>query len=158
MAMAASVASGRRSCSAAGIRCSPTSRSNPSSVTAKRTTKVLASCDKAENSTDFIEFLLAAILTALREAGSAEPSEQVGAQVSEQVAKILKTCARSPRTKAELLKSAGLANAYLNYKRHIQPLVADGVLEMTIPDKPNSRLQKYRLTEMGRASRSQNQP
>jgi hypothetical protein len=28
--------------------------------------------------------------------------------------------------------------------------LADGVLEMTRPDKPNSRLQKYRLTEAGK--------
>ncbi|CAN5394505.1 hypothetical protein BH23VER1_BH23VER1_13240 [soil metagenome] len=116
--------------------------------------KVLASCDKAGNSTAFIEFLLAAILTALREAGNDAPSEQVGAPVGapvgEQVTKILKACARTPRSKAELLKSAGLANAYLNYKRHIQPLVAGGLLEMTLPNKPNSRLQKYRLTEKGR--------
>ncbi len=40
---------------------------------------------------------------------------------------------------------------YLNYKRHIQPLRAEGLLEMTLPDKPNSRLQKYRLTAKGRA-------
>ncbi len=54
-----------------------------------------------------------------------------------------------PRTKAELLESAGLANVYLNYKRHILPLIQSGVLEMTLPDKPNSRLQKYRLTAKG---------
>lgn len=43
----------------------------------------------------------------------------------------------------------GLTNAYMNYKRHLLPLVEQGIIEMTIPDKPNSRLQKYRLTEKG---------
>lgn len=108
--------------------------------------KVLATCDKAGNSTAFIEFLLDAILAALLEASG----EQVGAAVSEQVAAILRACAGEPRSKADLLQAAGLANAYLNYKRHIQPLLADGLLEMTLRDKPNSRLQKYRLTEKGR--------
>jgi Fic family protein len=108
--------------------------------------KVLATCDKAGHSTAFIEFLLAAILAALLEVSG----EQVGAAVSEQVAAILRACAGEPRSKAELLEAAGLANAYLNYKRHIQPLLVEGLLEMTIPDKPNSRLQKYRLTEKGR--------
>ncbi len=112
--------------------------------------KVLASCDKAGNSTAFIEFLLAAILTTLSEAGSSPPGEQVGEPVSEQVTQILKACASSPQSKAQLLKIAGLANAYLNYKRHIQPLVLSGLLEMTLPDKPNSRLQKYRLTDEAR--------
>jgi len=114
--------------------------------------KVLAACDKAGNSTAFIEFLLDVLLTALREVAVKAPAgEQVDAQVSEQVAKILRACSQGPKTKAELLESAGLANAYLNYKRHILPLVQSGVLELTIPDKPNSRLQKYRLTEKGRA-------
>ena len=33
---------------------------------------------------------------------------------------------------------------------YIKPALAGGLIEMTIPEKPNSRLQKYRLTEKGR--------
>ena len=71
-------------------------------------------------------------------------------QVSEQVSVILKDCQNNAKSKKELLKTAGLANVYLNYKRHIAPLLEQSLLEMTVPDKPNSRLQKYRLTEKGR--------
>lgn len=38
----------------------------------------------------------------------------------------------------------------MNYKRHIVPLMERKLLEMTIPEKPNGRLQKYRLTDKGR--------
>jgi ATP-dependent DNA helicase RecG len=38
---------------------------------------------------------------------------------------------------------------YLNDLVH--KLAADKLIEYTIPDKPNSRLQKYRLTDKGRA-------
>ncbi len=113
--------------------------------------KVLAICDKAGNSTAFIEFLLAAILTALQESKNFTHSEQVGEQLSEQVKIILQACSTTPRSKSELLETAGLANAYLNYKRHILPLLESGLIERTIPDKPNSRLQKYWLTAEGRA-------
>ena len=36
-------------------------------------------------------------------------------------------------------------------ERYLDPSLADGLVEPTIPNKPNSRLQKYRLTEKGRA-------
>jgi len=39
----------------------------------------------------------------------------------------------------------------MNDKRHIRPLLADGLLERTLPDKPNSRNQQYRLTSKGRS-------
>ena len=49
-----------------------------------------------------------------------------------------------PRTAQEILARLGLSNQSINRKRHIQPLLDMGVLEMTIPEKPNDRNQKYR--------------
>ncbi len=76
--------------------------------------------------------------------------EQVSEQVSEQVGAILKFC-RESKKKQEILKHINLSSVYLNYKRHILPLINNGLLELTIPDKPNSRLQKYKTTEKGLA-------
>ncbi|MDR1793579.1 MAG: transcriptional regulator, partial [Bacteroidales bacterium] len=36
---------------------------------------------------------------------------------------------------------------------YIQPALKLGLIEMTIPDKPNSRLQKYRLTQLGKETK-----
>jgi len=36
-------------------------------------------------------------------------------------------------------------------ERYLKPALAANLLEMTIPEKPTSRLQKYRLTDLGRA-------
>jgi predicted HTH transcriptional regulator len=49
-----------------------------------------------------------------------------------------------PRTSQEILYRLGLSNHSANRKRHIQALVDMGILEMTIPEKPNDRNQKYR--------------
>jgi len=73
--------------------------------------------------------------------------EQVGEQVSEQVT-ILEFCSM-PRRKQEILAHLGLRPVYLNFKRHIQPLVEQGFLEMTISDKPRSSKQCYRTTDLG---------
>ncbi|WP_374011518.1 Fic family protein [Pseudomonas cichorii] len=37
----------------------------------------------------------------------------------------------------------------------LAPLLALGVVEMTIPDKPNSSKQRYRLTAAGRALKAE---
>lgn len=50
----------------------------------------------------------------------------------------------------EALQAAlGLSDRKSFRERYIKPALAEGLIEMTIPDKPNSRLQKYRLTEKG---------
>lgn len=51
----------------------------------------------------------------------------------------------------EALQSAlGLLDRKSFRERYLNPALTDGLIEMTIPDKPNSRLQKYRLTDRGR--------
>lgn len=44
-----------------------------------------------------------------------------------------------------------LSNAYLNHKRHIVPLLEQGLIAIALHDKPPSRLQRYRFTTLGQA-------
>lgn len=51
---------------------------------------------------------------------------------------------------AEILAELGLKNRRRMRENYIAPALEAGLIEYTIPDKPNSRLQKYRLTPAGR--------
>jgi ATP-dependent DNA helicase RecG len=50
----------------------------------------------------------------------------------------------------ELMKVAGRTNRTKFRDQVLNPLLQEGLLEMTIPDKPTSSLQKYRTTDKGR--------
>lgn len=94
-------------------------------------------------------------------------SNQAGDQVSDQVEpqettqiKLLKVSLTKaqkdivnfcsvPRSAQEILNRLGLSNHSVNKKRHIQPLVDMGVLEMTNPENPNASNQKYRKVRKG---------
>ncbi|WP_338324482.1 Fic family protein [Actinomyces oricola] len=45
----------------------------------------------------------------------------------------------------------GIVNQNRAFNRHVQPLLNAGLLERTVLDKPTGRLQRYRLTDAGRA-------
>ena len=49
-----------------------------------------------------------------------------------------------PRAAQEILDRIGVTNQTRTRKKYIQPLLDLGVLEMTIPENPNDRNQKYR--------------
>jgi hypothetical protein len=71
---------------------------------------------------------------------------QVTPQVNELLAVIQGEMSR------EVLQAAlGLSDRKSFRERYLQPALADGLLAMTIPDKPNSRLQRYRLTAKGQS-------
>ncbi|MGV8135313.1 MAG: Fic family protein [Mangrovibacterium sp.] len=54
------------------------------------------------------------------------------------------------RSRNEIFHFLGMENQTLNFRNHIKPLIDFGIIEMTLPDKPNSRFQKYRLTDKGK--------
>jgi hypothetical protein len=53
-------------------------------------------------------------------------------------------------SREELQNALGLQDRKSFRERYLKPALADGLIEMTMPEKPNSRLQKYRLADKGR--------
>ena len=51
---------------------------------------------------------------------------------------------------AELVAAIGQHSLSGKFKLAIKAMLANGLVEYTIPGKPRSRLQKYRLTEKGK--------
>jgi hypothetical protein len=74
----------------------------------------------------------------------------VTGEVTGEVATLLQVC-RGTMSRREL-RQALLLKGDDNFRQlYLVPALKTGLIEMTIPDKPNSRLQKYRLTDKGRA-------
>ena len=70
-------------------------------------------------------------------------------QVTPQVLELLGVL-REEKGLAALLAVLGLRDRKSLRALYINPALAAGLIERTIPDKPNSRLQQYRLTAKGR--------
>jgi ATP-dependent DNA helicase RecG len=65
--------------------------------------------------------------------------------------KILTALAVQPLGRSPLLTALGYSQPTGNYKAAMAKLLQARLIEPTLPDKPNSRLQQYRLTEKGRS-------
>ena len=85
-------------------------------------------------------------------APAATAPDQVGTRSgpSRDQVEILKMCLSEVALR-DILELAGRTNRTKFRDQVLRPLLDDGLIEMTIPDKPTSRLQKYRLTARGRA-------
>lgn len=81
-----------------------------------------------------------------RDQATAQVTGQVGGQVTGQVGgQVLHFC-QEPRKAGEIQELLGLRHRENFQNNYLKPLLDKGWLERTIPDKPRSRLQKYRLT------------
>lgn len=76
---------------------------------------------------------------------------EVGAQVEAQVVqRVLAACAEVPLSSAEIAVVLGHKQLSGNLRKSLPELRKAGLIEYTIPDKPRSSKQKYRLTDAGK--------
>ena len=108
-----------------------------------------ASTDRTD-SAPFIEFILQMILEAILGSNdTAQDSDhataQVDVQVSDQVQRLISAMKQEDYTLAELMQLVGLSHRATFQKNYLNPAIESSFIERTIPDKPKSPKQKYRL-------------
>ena len=91
------------------------------------------------------------------EQGEAQVIPQVTPQVTPEVGRMLAVL-NGEMTRADIMAVLGLRDTKHFRIHYQQAAVAEQVIEMTIPEKPNSRLQKYKLTAVGRRWLEKNKP
>ena len=94
-------------------------------------------------STAFIEFMLEVIVEALLNPAASD-------QASDQVALLLRALRNGPKTAAELMAGLGLKHRASFRKNYLRPALLAGLVEMTHPESPTAKTQRYRLTPKGR--------
>lgn len=94
-----------------------------------------------------VDFTLKALLVSLEE----QIEHQVKHQVEHQVKHAVSESAELSLTQVGVLNALRAGPLTCAYRRHVEPLVSRGFVEMTHPGKPRSRSQRYRLTQKGRA-------
>ncbi len=76
---------------------------------------------------------------------------QVAGQVAGEVLQLLRVLSAGPCARSDAQARLALKGVANFRDRYLVPALDAEFVEMTLPDKPNSRLQKYRLTAKGRA-------
>ena len=91
------------------------------------------------NCSVFIEFMLEMLLISIKDI-----TPQVTQHVTPQVKELLKVLGTLELSRQEIQDKLGLKDRKSFADRYLNQALEQGLIEMTIPDKPKSRLQKYR--------------
>lgn len=76
--------------------------------------------------------------------------EQSTPQVAEQVTRLIFALGDQALSLQEIMQALGLSHRPHFLALHLRPALGARLVQMTVPDKPNSRLQRYKLTASGR--------
>lgn len=74
-------------------------------------------------------------------------SDQVADQVDNPVQRLLSVLGNEALSAAEIMKRLGLSHRPTFRKNYLDPALEAHLIERTIPDKPNSSKQKYRILQ-----------
>jgi len=100
------------------------------------------SCNSKGNSTEFVEFMLSRINEVLEEVLKQSQTE---GGISEYVGRLLSVMEYDTAYSAsDLLNKLGLRSKEALRHNYLEPAIAAGLVERTIPEKPTSRNQRYR--------------
>jgi hypothetical protein len=98
-----------------------------------------------------VDYFLLRLPVHRKESLAIKPEEAVTRQVTGEVEKLPKALSRGSLGRVDV-QSALRLQSQANFRGHyLLPAFEAGLIARTIPDKPNSRLQKYCLAEKGRA-------
>ena len=76
---------------------------------------------------------------------SAQDNDHATAQASDQVQRLISAMKQEDYTLADLMELLGLTHRATFQKNYLNPAIEAGLIERTIPDKPKSPKQRYRL-------------
>lgn len=103
--------------------------------------EALSAADQAADATPFIEFLLQAILDTLV---LIEKDQKPAPAVPPKLQLLLDKLGNETLPAAEIMRRMGLRNRSAFVNGYLHPALEQGLIEMTLPDKPSSKNQKYR--------------
>ena len=108
-----------------------------------------ASTDRTDSAA-FIEFILQMILDAILDSNntaqdSDHVSAQVDVQVSDQVQRLISVMQEKEYSLANLMQLLNLSHRATFQRNYLNPALDANLIERTIPDKPKSPKQRYRL-------------
>lgn len=110
--------------------------------------EALNASTRQSDAAPFVAFMLARIREAV-----AAATPQVAPQVTPQVMELVRVL-RGEMSRDDLQSALGLSDRKSFVARYLKPALAAGLIEYTRPEAPSSRLQKYRLTALGKVMRN----